>query len=85
MQLAIDFWNAPSPEYDSLTANLMQGFAKEFGTNCHFLLLNAANLGGPELAADLDNRLDISGRIGQSIGNKLLKISNPSGWKSFMF
>lgn len=85
MNAVTDFWNAPSAEYSPVTANIMQGFGKEFGSHLHYLLLNSANLGGPELAGALADHLNILNKINPlNGGHQLLQISNPLGWGSLM-
>lgn len=75
-----EFMNAPSSEFDPVTANVMQGFAGELGPRLHYLLLNGCALLGPQYAGQLAHSFNLTGKIGKIIGNKIVNLSNPLGW-----
>ncbi len=84
LQAGVDFWNTPSQPYDPFTSNLMVGFARKFGKNFHFLLLNTSRLRGPEFAGQLVMKLEGVERIGNRTINNCLKFCNPLGWGSLI-
>jgi hypothetical protein len=78
-QDALNYWNQPS-DYPAAMKNVMEGFAQEMGPKLHHLLINANRILGPDVTADIVQRMGLTQRAGTMAANHMLKFSNPLGW-----